>query len=90
MEFDSYFLTSYLHKNFLILPAEVTLSKNLRTDFGLSTADMNEMFAYLEEMFDMKFPQKNAPDRYEYVIDLIFYIILHDHYKAFNKKILQV
>ncbi|GGD48225.1 hypothetical protein GCM10011514_10300 [Emticicia aquatilis] len=78
MKFDLYFLTSYLHQNFLIAPSEVTLSKNFKTDFGLNREEIDSMLEYLEGVFDLKFPAKRTPDRYEFVLDLVFYIIIYD------------
>lgn len=78
MKFDLYFLTSYLHRNFLIAPSEVTLSKNFKTDFGLNREEIDSMLEYLEGVFDLKFPAKRTPDRYEFVLDLVFYMIIYD------------
>lgn len=78
MKFDLYFLTSYLHQNFLIAPSEVTLSKNFKTDFGLNREEIDSMLEYLEGVFDLKFPTKRTPDRYEFVLDLVFYMIIYD------------
>jgi hypothetical protein len=78
MKFDMYFLTSYLHQNFLIPPSEVTLSKNFKTDFGLNREEIDSMLEYLEGVFDIKFPARRTTDRYEYVLDLVFYLILYD------------
>ena len=78
MKFDLYFLTSYLHQNFLIAPSEVTLSKNFKTDFGLNREEIDSMLEYLEGVFDLKFPDKRTPDRYEFVLDLVFYMIIYD------------
>ncbi len=75
-----YFLTSYLHTNFLIPPSEVTLAKNFRTDFGLSQEEIEHMLEYLENIFAIKFPLRKAPDKYEYVLDLVFYLILYDDF----------
>jgi hypothetical protein len=78
MEFDPYYLTSYLHKNFLIPPTDVTYGKNFKIDFGLSDEEILQMLDYLEGILDMTFSKKNSPQRYEYVLDLIFYIIFHE------------
>ena len=80
MEIDMYFLTSYLHTNFLIPPSEVTLARNFRIDFGMSRTEIDEMLEYLEVIFNIKFPARRAPDRYEYVLDLVFYLILYDDF----------
>jgi hypothetical protein len=78
MKFDMYFLTSYLHQNFLIAPSEVTISKNLKSDFGLNRTEIDTMLEYLEGVFDVKFPVKRSFDAYEYVFDLVFYMIIYD------------
>lgn len=67
-----------MHQNFLIAPSEVTLSKNFKTDFGLNREEIDSMLEYLEGVFDLKFPDKRTPDRYEFVLDLVFYMIIYD------------
>ncbi len=81
MEFDMYFLRSYLHRNFLVTPDEVKLSSNLKKDFGLNHTDITGLLEYLENMHKVIFPHKNAIDQYEYVFDIYLYFLLNNHNK---------
>lgn len=79
MDFDPYFITTYLHQNFLIPPDTVKLSSNLKNDFSLSSIQIDDFLLYLDNLFGVTFPHKQADDRYEYVFEIIFYIIIHQY-----------
>ncbi len=76
MNFDPYLITSYLHQNYLIPPVSVNLTSNLRTDFGLSRIQINEFLEYLDGIFGVTFPIKKAVDNYEYMFEIVFYILI--------------
>lgn len=79
MDFDPYFITLYLHQNFLIPPESVKLSSNLKEDFKLNRSQIYDFLFYLDGLFGVKFPYKKADDRYEYVFEIVFYIVIHQY-----------
>jgi hypothetical protein len=79
MSFDPYFITSYLHQNFLIPPNSVKLSSNLKVDFRLNQSEIYDFLTYLNGIFDVKFPLKKSDDRYEYLFEIIFYIVIYQY-----------
>lgn len=79
MEFDPFFITSYLYRNFMIPPDKVNYSTNLKKDLNLSRLDILDLLLYLEIIFEVKFPKRKSADQYEYTLDIIFYIVIYQY-----------
>lgn len=55
---------------------DINYSSNLKSDFGLTSSEVCDFLEYLESIFEVNFPSRKSPDHYEYLIDIIFFIIV--------------
>jgi hypothetical protein len=55
---------------------KIKYSTNLRTDIGLTHLELSDFLEYLEQIFEVQFPVKRRADQYEYLLDIIFYIVI--------------
>jgi hypothetical protein len=79
MSFEPYFISSYLNRNFMIPLHKIKYSTNLKTDFGLNNLELSDFLSYLEQVFEVQFPKTRRADQYEYLLDIIFYIVIFQY-----------
>lgn len=70
MDFDPYFM---------VTPDKGKLSSNLKKDSNLSRNQIDDFLLYLDNLFGVTFLYKEADDCYEYVFEIIFYIVVHQY-----------
>lgn len=76
MVFDLITLRSFLQRRFQIDPSEVQLSSTLEADLGLDELDRIELLMYLEQWYEIEFPDESL-NRYESIVELAIYVTLH-------------
>lgn len=75
MVFDLVALRQFMHRRFRIAPAKINLGAGLVDDLGLDELDRMELLMYLEQRYEVEFPEKSL-NRYESIIELIIYVVL--------------
>ena len=84
MVFDLVDLRQFMHRRYGIDPAKIHLGSELVADLGLDELDRMELLMYLEQRYEVEFPEESL-NRYESIIELIIYVVLKKMEQAIPK-----